>query len=79
MAPLTSYGGNLIVTLDFFRYGAKYYKVTEKVDLAGLEPRDVATLGFLRASWSCSRPSPTACRSCTTATSCIATSSRATS
>jgi serine/threonine protein kinase len=46
MAPLTSYGGNLIATLDFFREGAKYYKVTEKVDLAGLEPRDVAVLGF---------------------------------
>ena len=36
MAPLTSYGGNLIATLDFFRVGAKYYKVTEKIDLAGL-------------------------------------------
>jgi eukaryotic-like serine/threonine-protein kinase len=46
MAPLTSYGGNLIATLDFFRHGAKYYKVTEKVDLAGLETGDVATLGF---------------------------------
>jgi eukaryotic-like serine/threonine-protein kinase len=46
MAPLTSYGGNLIATLDFFRHGAKYYKVTEKVDLAGLETRDVARLGF---------------------------------
>ena len=46
MAPLTSYGGNLIATLDFFRHGAKYYKVTEKVDVAGLEPRDVARLGF---------------------------------
>jgi len=46
MAPLTSYGGNLIATLDFFRYGAKYYKVTEKVDLAGLEASDVARLGF---------------------------------
>jgi len=46
MAPLTSYGGNLIATLDFFRQGAKYYKVTEKVDLAGLEPADVAALGF---------------------------------
>jgi serine/threonine protein kinase len=46
MAPLTSYGGNLIATLDFFRHGAKYYKVTEKVDLAGLVPRDVAELGF---------------------------------
>jgi serine/threonine protein kinase len=46
MAPLTSYGGNLIATLDFFRHGAKYYKVTEKVDLAALETRDVARLGF---------------------------------
>ena len=47
LAPLSAYGGNLIVTLDFFRAGAKYYKVTEKVDaedlgeagVAGLEPR----------------------------------------
>jgi serine/threonine protein kinase len=46
MAPLTTYGGNLIATLDFFREGAKYYKVTEKVDVAGLEPGDVAALGF---------------------------------
>lgn len=46
MAPLTTYGGNLIATLDFFRIGAKYYKVTEKVDIAGLQPRDVAALDF---------------------------------
>ncbi|HEY6795802.1 MAG TPA: protein kinase [Kineosporiaceae bacterium] len=46
MAPLTSYGGNLIATLDFFREGAKYYKVTEKVEMAGLEPADVARLDF---------------------------------
>ena len=46
MAPLTSYGGNLIATLDFFRHGAKYYKVTEKVDLAGLDASDVSRLGF---------------------------------
>jgi len=46
MAPLTTYGGNLIATLDFFRIGAKYYKVTEKVDVAGLHPSDVAALGF---------------------------------
>jgi eukaryotic-like serine/threonine-protein kinase len=46
MAPLTTYGGNLIATLDFFRVGAKYYKVTEKVDAAGLETSDVAALGF---------------------------------
>jgi serine/threonine protein kinase len=46
MAPLTTYGGNLIATLDFFRIGAKYYKVTEKVDVAGLQTTDVAALGF---------------------------------
>jgi serine/threonine protein kinase len=46
LAPVTRYGGNLIATLDFFREGAKYYKVTEKVDLAGLEPSDVARSGF---------------------------------
>ena len=39
LAPLSAYGGNLIVTLDFFRWGAKYYKVTEKVDAeAGAVP-----------------------------------------
>jgi serine/threonine protein kinase len=42
LAPLSAYGGNLIVTLDFFRWGAKYYKVTEKVDSAGLSGADVA-------------------------------------
>ena len=46
MAPLTTYGGNLIATLDFFRVGAKYYKVTERVDVAGLQTRDVAALDF---------------------------------
>ena len=38
LAPLSAYGGNLIVTLDFFRWGAKYYKVTEKVDASGSAP-----------------------------------------
>ncbi len=46
LAPVTSYGGNLIATLDFFREGAKYYKVTEKVDVAGLESADVAALAL---------------------------------
>jgi serine/threonine protein kinase len=46
LAPLSAYGGNLIVTLDFFRWGAKYYKVTEKVDAEGLSGRDVATFDF---------------------------------
>jgi serine/threonine protein kinase len=46
LAAVSGLGGNLIVTLDFFRWGAKYYKVTEKVDAAGLEPADVAALPF---------------------------------
>jgi len=44
LAPLSAYGGNLIVTLDFFRWGAKYYKVTEKVDA---EPLDAAAIARL--------------------------------
>jgi serine/threonine protein kinase len=45
--PVSSLGGNLIVTLDFFRSGAKYYKVTEKVEIAeGPEAGEVAALGF---------------------------------
>src|SRR5215207_11709838 len=46
LAPVTSYGGNLIATLDFFRAGARYYKVTEKVDIAGLGSTEVAALDF---------------------------------
>jgi eukaryotic-like serine/threonine-protein kinase len=46
LAPLSAYGGNLIVTLDFFRWGAKYYKVTEKVDAVGLSPADILGLGL---------------------------------
>ena len=46
LAPLSTYGGNLIVTLDFFRWGAKYYKVTEKVDAEDLGPGGIAALGL---------------------------------
>ncbi|WP_353649271.1 protein kinase [Nakamurella sp. A5-74] len=46
LAPVTRYRGNLITTLDFFRQGAKYYKVTEKIDPAGMEVEDVARLEF---------------------------------
>ena len=46
LAPLSAYGGNLIVTLDFFRWGAKYYKITEKVDAVGLSAEEVASLPF---------------------------------
>jgi serine/threonine protein kinase len=44
LAPLSAYGGNLIVTLDFFRWGAKYYKVTEKVDAEDLGDGGIAAL-----------------------------------
>jgi serine/threonine protein kinase len=44
LAPLSAYGGNLIVTLDFFRWGAKYYKVTEKVEAEDLGPEGIAGL-----------------------------------
>jgi serine/threonine protein kinase len=46
LASVSGVGGNLIVTLDFFRWGAKYYKVTEKVEVAGLSPADVTSLSF---------------------------------
>ena len=39
-------GGNLIVTIDFFRHGPKYYKVTDKVDVKGLKVANIAA-----ASW----------------------------
>ena len=44
LAPLSAYGGNLIVTLDFFRAGAKYYKVTEKVEAEELDAPAIAAL-----------------------------------
>lgn len=34
-------GGNLVVTKDFFRDGSKYYKVTDKVDVASLQVEDI--------------------------------------
>lgn len=37
-------GGNLIYTVDFFRAGAKYYKVTEKVDVSALNVKNIAAL-----------------------------------
>lgn len=37
-------GGNLVFTLDFFRWGATYYKVTEKVDTASVPIDDICRL-----------------------------------
>jgi eukaryotic-like serine/threonine-protein kinase len=46
LAEISGVGGNLIVTLAFFRWGAKYYKVTEKVQASGLSPADISSLPF---------------------------------
>ncbi|WP_051633206.1 serine/threonine protein kinase [Thermonema rossianum] len=37
-------GGNLVFTIDFFRVGTTYYKVTEKIDTASLSPEDISRL-----------------------------------
>lgn len=39
-----SIGGNLIFAVDFFRYGACYYKVTEKVDITSLSCEEISRL-----------------------------------
>jgi serine/threonine protein kinase len=44
LRPLSSSGGNLVVTKDFFRFGSKYYKVTEKVEVTNWTPDDVMHL-----------------------------------
>ena len=45
-APLSAYGGNLIVTLDFFRWGAKYYKSPKKSTRRDLSTADIKALGL---------------------------------
>lgn len=37
-------GGNLVIARDFFRDGTSYYKVTDRVDIAGLTPDHTAAL-----------------------------------
>ncbi len=37
-------GGNLIFTIDFFRWKSKYYKVTEKIDVASLSTTEINEL-----------------------------------
>jgi eukaryotic-like serine/threonine-protein kinase len=44
LAPLSTSGGNLVVAVDFFRNGPRYYKVTEKVDVTDWAPEDVRAL-----------------------------------
>lgn len=44
LAELSLSGGNLVVTRRFFRHGAKYYRVTDKVDVSSLPPAGIAAL-----------------------------------
>lgn len=44
LLPLSSSGGNLVVTADFFREGTRYYKVTEKVDVTNWSAEDIMAL-----------------------------------
>lgn len=37
-------GGSIVITQDFFRHKSKYYKVTEKIDIAALSLEDISTL-----------------------------------
>jgi eukaryotic-like serine/threonine-protein kinase len=48
LKPISGEGGNLVVTKSFFRHGARYYKVTEKIDVSGLEPADIARMDIER-------------------------------
>jgi len=44
----TGTGGNLVATIDFFRHGTTYYKITEKVDVSSAKPDDVSKLPIER-------------------------------
>lgn len=39
-----AFGGNLVYAIDFFRAETSYYKVTEKIDVASLSPKDISKL-----------------------------------
>ncbi|MBF6446603.1 protein kinase [Nocardia elegans] len=44
LEPLSKPGGNLVVTRDFFREGARYYKATDKIDVSSVSVDRVHTL-----------------------------------
>ena len=44
LRELSGEGGNLVITRAFFRERAFYYKVTVKVDVSGIGPREIAAL-----------------------------------
>ncbi len=37
--------GNIVVVLDFFRSGSRYYIVTEKIYASPIDPNDIAAMG----------------------------------
>jgi eukaryotic-like serine/threonine-protein kinase len=44
LRPISGEGGNLVITKDFFRERAFYYKVTARVEVSDIGPRGVAGL-----------------------------------
>ena len=46
IASKVSFGGNLVFAVDFFRCGACYYKVTQKIDTMSLSCEDISHLPF---------------------------------
>lgn len=46
IATKVSLGGNLVLSVDFFRSGTCYYKVTEKIDTASLTCEQISRLPF---------------------------------
>jgi eukaryotic-like serine/threonine-protein kinase len=44
LRALSGEGGNLVITRDFFRERAFYYKVTVKVDVSGIGPKEIVAL-----------------------------------
>lgn len=41
-----AFGGNLVFAVDFFRQGACYYKVTEKIDVSSISIEEISRLDF---------------------------------
>lgn len=44
LQPIAGDGGNLVITKEFFRDRAHYYKVTSKVDVSDITPRHIASM-----------------------------------
>lgn len=44
LSGLAGSGGHLVVTREFFRVGAKYYKVTDRIETASLNVSDIAKI-----------------------------------